>query len=57
MGVFACMYNGPLKGQFYSVPSCCINSSLTNFLLSPHPIMFSFMYGIEDVLYLWKDLG
>ena len=57
MGAFVCMYNGPLKGKFSSVPSCFINSSLTPLLLSPHPRQLSFKYGIEDVLCLWKYMG
>ena len=57
MGTFACMYNGHLKRKFYSVPSCCIKGSLTPLLLSPHPRKYSFRYGIEDFLCLWKDLG
>ena len=54
---FAYMYTDPLKGQFYSVTSCCINSSLTPLLLSPHPRKFSFMYRIENTLCIWKDMG
>ena len=57
LGDFACMYNGPLKGKFSNVPSCCIRSSLTHLLLSPHTRQFYFRYGIEDVICLWKDLG
>ena len=57
MVAFACMYNGTLKGKCSSVPSCCMWISLTPLLLIPHPRNFSFRYGIEDVLCLWKDLG
>ena len=57
MGSFACMHNGPLKEGFYSVLSCCINSYLTPLFLVPHPEPFSFRYGIEYVLIIWKGLG
>ena len=57
MCAFACMYNGPTKGQVSSVPCCSINSSLKFLLLSLHPRHFYFRYGIHDVLDLWKDLG
>ena len=57
LGFFACMYNGLLKGNFSIVSSCYINSSLTPLLLFPHTIQFSFRYGIDDVLGIWKDLG
>ena len=56
LGAFACMYNGPIKGGFSSVQSCCINSYITPLLLIPHPRQFSFRYWIEDVLGMWKDL-
>ena len=57
LGAFACMYNGTLKGKCSNVSLCCIISSLTYLLLSPHPRQFSFRYGIEYVLCIWKDLG
>ena len=54
---FLFIYNGPLKGQWSSFPSCCINNYLTPLLLIPHPIKSSFRYGIDEVLGIWKDLG
>ena len=57
MGSYTCMYNGPLKGQIFSVQSCYISSSLTPLLLTPHPIQFYFRYSIDDVLLILKDLG
>ena len=57
LGAFACMYNGPLKVKFYSVPSRCMSSSLTTLLLIPYPRHFSFMYRIKDVLCFWEDMG
>ena len=50
------MYNGPLKGQLYSVPSCWINNYPTHMLFIPHPIQSYFKYGIDEVLGHWKDL-
>ena len=50
MGAFACINNGPLKGQFSSAPEYCIDSSITHMLLSPYSIEISFRYGIDDVL-------
>ena len=52
-----CIYNGPLKEQFYSVTSCRIESSLTCLLLIPHPKQFVFRYWIEDFICLWKDIS
>ena len=59
MGACACMYNGNLKGKFSSVPSCCINSSLTPFLLIPHPrnflsgMLFNMFYVFGRI---WVDI-
>ena len=55
---FFFMNKGPLKGQVYSFPSCCINSSLTLLFLSLHPIQsFSGRILIRSwVLYrIWAD--
>ena len=57
LGEFVCLYNGPPKRKFSSVPSCYIGSSLTPFLLIPHTRQFYFRYAIEDALDIWKDLG
>ena len=57
MVAFSCMYNGPLKGQFPSVSSCCMSSSIIPLLLIPHPRQSSFVYGIEYVLCIWKYLA
>ena len=50
------MNNVPLKVKFSIFPSCCINNSLTPFLLSPQPIQPSFRCLIDEVLSLWKYL-
>ena len=47
---FLFMNSGPLKGQVYIFPSCCIKNSLKPLLLIPHPIQSSFGYGIDEVL-------
>ena len=53
---FFFIYNGPLEGQFYIVPTYFINHYLTTLLLIPHLIQSSFRYGIDEVLGLWKDI-
>ena len=52
-----CIYNGPLKEQFYSVTLCCVQGSLTPLLLSPYPRKFSLRYWIEYFICFWKDIG
>ena len=57
MGAFLCLYNGPLKGQFSSVPSCYTDNSHTPLLLNTNTKYPSFRYVIDEVLGLWMDLG
>ena len=45
-----------MKFNVSNFPTCCINNSLTNLLLIPHPQQSYFRYGIEDFIGLWKDL-
>ena len=41
--------NGPLKGQVFNFPSCCINNYLMPLLLIPHPSQSYFRYGINGI--------
>ena len=56
VSAFILMNNGPLKGRVSNFLSCFINNYLTYLLLRPHARHFSFKYGSERFLGIWKDL-